>query len=338
MNKPDPILYDLPMLIAKNKTNLWQEHSTKTSTALMRFLKKHDLLIGVEPFDEQGKLKTNTIIKKSNLTPDGLELFKTVVNSWLKYLDRSSATNKYQNFNRLENGLTEIRDFIKARDEKDYTLHNLPMLLTRNKNKWWLDSVMQSSTALLSFLKKHELLIGVEPFDEQGNLKTNTVIKKSNLTPDGLELYKTAVDGWYNYLDRSTVADKYQNVSRLEKGLAKIRENKNKEVDFIVYDVAVSLATNKINQLPEPIIQSSIALLVFLKQHQLLIGVELFDKKGNLKTDTVIKKSNLTPDGLELFKTAVDDWLASVDKTTAANKYQNVSRLEQALAQIRESD
>ena len=338
MNKPDPILYDLPMLIAKNKTNLWQEHSTKISTALMRFLKKHDLLIGVEPFDEQGKLKTNTIIKKSNLTPDGLELFKTVVNSWLKYLDRSSAANKYQNFNRLENGLTEIRDFIKARDENDYALHNLPMLLTRNKNKWWQEPIMQSSTALLSFLKKHELLIGVEPFDEQGKLKTNTIIKKSNLTPDGLELFKTAVDDWLASVDKTTAANKYQNVSRLEQGLAKIRENKNKEVDFIVYDVAVSLATNKINQLPEPIIQSSIALLVFLKQHQLLIGIEPFDKQGNLKTDTVIKKSNLTPDGLELFKTAVDDWLASVDKTTAANKYQNVSRLEQALAQIRESD
>lgn len=338
MNKTDPILYDLPMLIAKNKTNLWQEHSTKTSTALMRFLKKHDLLIGVEPFDEQGKLKTDTIIKKSNLTPDGLELFKTVVNSWLKYIDRSSAANKYQNFNRLENGLTEIRDFIKARDEKDYTLHNLPMLLIRNKNKWWLDSVMQSSTALFGFLKKHELLIDVEPFDEKGNLKTDTVLKKSNLTPEGQELFDIAVDGWFDYLARSTVPTKYQNVSRLEKGLAKIRENKNKEVDFTVYDVAVSLATNKINQLPEPIIQSSIALLVFLKQHQLLIGVEPFDKKGNLKTDTVIKKSNLTPDGLELFKTAVDDWLASVDKTTATNKYQNVSRLEQALAQIRESD
>lgn len=223
-------------------------------------------------------------------------------------------------------------------NEIDYTLRNLPMLLTSNKNKWWQDSVMQSSTALFGFLKKHELLIDVEPFDEEGNLKNDTVLKKSNLTPDGLELYKTAVDGWYNYLDRSTVADKYQNVSRLEKGLAKIRENKNKEVDFIVYDVAVSLATNKINQLPEPIIQSSIALLVFLKQHQLLIGIEPFDKQGNLKTDTVIKKSNLTPDGLELFKTAVDDWLASVDKTTAANKYHNVSRLEQALAQIRESD
>lgn len=91
MDKPDPILYDLPMLIAKNKTNLWQEHSTKTSTALMRFLKKHDLFIGVEPFDEQGKLKTDTVLKKSNLTPEGQELFDIAVDGWFDYLARSTV-------------------------------------------------------------------------------------------------------------------------------------------------------------------------------------------------------------------------------------------------------
>ena len=113
-------------------------------------------------------------------------------------------------------------------NEIDYTLHNLPMLLTRNKNKWWQDPIIQSSIALLGFLKKHELLIDVEPFDEQGNLKTDTVIKKSNLTPEGLELFKTAIPGWHNYLAKSTVPTKYQNVIRLEKALAKIRESKNK--------------------------------------------------------------------------------------------------------------
>lgn len=112
-------------------------------------------------------------------------------------------------------------------NEIDYTLLDLPMLLTRNKNKWWQDPIMQSSIALFGFLKKHELLIGVEPFDEQGNLKTDTVLKKSNLTPEGQELFDIAVDGWFNYLDKSTNPTKYQNVSRLEKGLAKIRESKN---------------------------------------------------------------------------------------------------------------
>ena len=55
------------------------------------------------------------------------------------------------------------------------------------------------------FFKKHELLIDVEPFDEEGNLKTDTVLKKSNLTPEGQELFDIAVDGWFDYLARSTV-------------------------------------------------------------------------------------------------------------------------------------
>ena len=45
--------------------------------------------------------------------------------------------------------------------------------------------------------------------------------------PEGQELYKTAVRGWYDYLDRSTNPHKYHNLSRLEKALAKIRESKN---------------------------------------------------------------------------------------------------------------
>ena len=93
--------------------------------------------------------------------------------------------------------------------------------------KCWQDAIIQTKTALFGFLKKHELLIGVEPFDEEGNLKTDTVLIKSNLMPEGQELYKTAVRGWYDYLDRSTNPHKYHNLSRLEKALAKIRESKN---------------------------------------------------------------------------------------------------------------
>ena len=46
----------------------------------------------------------------------------------------------------------------------------------------------------------------------------------SNVTEDGLALFKNTVDGWYNYLARSTDPNKYENISRLEKGLAKIRD------------------------------------------------------------------------------------------------------------------
>lgn len=109
----------------------------------------------------------------------------------------------------------------------DFTLHNIPLLLTRNKSKQWQEDIIQSSTALLKFLKNNELLIGIEPFDDAGKLKTDTVIKMSNVTQEGLELFKTTVDEWYKYLAKSTVPDKYKNISRLEKGLAKIRKTKS---------------------------------------------------------------------------------------------------------------
>lgn len=110
--------------------------------------------------------------------------------------------------------------------EIDFTLHNIPMLLTRNKSKQWQEDIIKSSTSLLLFFEENKLLIGISPFNEKRELKTDTVIKISNVTKDGLELFKTTVDGWYNYLARSTAPNKYENVSRLEKGLAKIREAK----------------------------------------------------------------------------------------------------------------
>lgn len=108
----------------------------------------------------------------------------------------------------------------------DYPLYNIPMLLTKNKSKKSQDDVIETATALLDFLKKQKLLIDVEPFDEQGKLKIDTVIKRENVTPEGLELFNTDVEGWLKYLNRSHAADKYQNLSRLKNGLAKIREGK----------------------------------------------------------------------------------------------------------------
>ncbi|MCX8729192.1 hypothetical protein J3U66_02225 [Gilliamella sp. B2969] len=108
----------------------------------------------------------------------------------------------------------------------DYPLYNIPMLLTKNKSKKLQDAVIETATALFGFLKKQKLLIDLEPFDEQGKLKTDTVIKRENVTPEGLALFNTAVEGWLKYLNRSQAANKYQNLSRLENGLAQIRESK----------------------------------------------------------------------------------------------------------------
>lgn len=108
----------------------------------------------------------------------------------------------------------------------DYPLYNIPMLLTKNKSKKLQDAVIETATALFGFLKKQKLLIDLEPFDEQGKLKTDTVIKRENVTPEGLALFNTAVEGWLKYLNRSQAANKYENLSRLENGLAEIRESK----------------------------------------------------------------------------------------------------------------
>lgn len=108
----------------------------------------------------------------------------------------------------------------------DLNLHNIPMLLTRNKSKEWKESIIRSSTSLLIFMEKNELLVNIKPFDKDGNLNLDTVLKLSNVTEEGLEFYKKVVIGWQNYLTKSNAPDKYENISRLEKGLAKIREAK----------------------------------------------------------------------------------------------------------------
>jgi hypothetical protein len=81
---------------------------------------------------------------------------------------------------------------------------------------------------LIKFFKENQLLINVEPFDLEGNLKTDFVLMKSSVTEDGFELFKKDVQGWFLYLDRSVAENKFKNISRLEKGLAKIRELKNR--------------------------------------------------------------------------------------------------------------
>ncbi|EAA7842951.1 hypothetical protein HAY47_004725 [Salmonella enterica] len=105
----------------------------------------------------------------------------------------------------------------------DFTLHDLPMLLTRNKSKQWRELILIRSTVLVSFLKDNELLINIEPFDNDGNIKESLIIKMSNVTADGLELFKKTIPGWHQFLDKG---GKIENISRLEKGLAKIREAK----------------------------------------------------------------------------------------------------------------
>jgi hypothetical protein len=105
----------------------------------------------------------------------------------------------------------------------DLSLHNIPVLLSANKSDAYRDQIMRVSAALLGFLKKHDLLIGVEPFGADGAVKEDFVLRMSNVTDDGLELFKKIVPGWSAYIDKG---GEIENISRLEKGLQKIREGK----------------------------------------------------------------------------------------------------------------
>jgi len=109
--------------------------------------------------------------------------------------------------------------------DENIVLCNVPMLLSRSKNVNYKESVIRSEHSLASFLYDNGLLVDINPFNEDGELKLDLVIRKRNVTDEGYELFKQGiVGGWYNYLDRSIVPNKYENISRLEKGLKKIRE------------------------------------------------------------------------------------------------------------------
>ncbi|MCU6276055.1 hypothetical protein KWI08_19410 [Morganella morganii] len=109
-------------------------------------------------------------------------------------------------------------------NNKDFNIHDIATLLTSSKSSQWRKDIIDSYSALFNFMKNNALLLNVEPFDDNGELKLDLIVKKSNVTEDAISMYKKVIPGWFDYLARSTVENKYENVSRLEKGLAKIRE------------------------------------------------------------------------------------------------------------------
>lgn len=105
----------------------------------------------------------------------------------------------------------------------DLSLYNIPVLLSANKSDAYRDQIIRVSTVLLGFLKEHDLLVKAEPFGADGKVKEDFVLIMSNVTGDGLELFKKVVPGWSAYIDKG---GEIENISRLEKGLQKIREGK----------------------------------------------------------------------------------------------------------------
>lgn len=103
-------------------------------------------------------------------------------------------------------------------NDVDFTLCSIPMLLNRNKSRAYQEQVIARYTAIMTFLWSRKLIY-INPFDEDGKLKLDLIIKKSNATQQCAELFKKAIPAWHSYIDR---CGKIEDVSKLESYLAKL--------------------------------------------------------------------------------------------------------------------
>ena len=106
MEVNDIVLFDFDAFISGSKDVDYQEAIKKMSLSLMKFLIENDLLVNLNPFNQDGSVKKDLIIKKSNLTDEGFQLFVKPVNNWWNALDRGTPPEKVTI---LENGLKKIR-------------------------------------------------------------------------------------------------------------------------------------------------------------------------------------------------------------------------------------
>ena len=105
----------------------------------------------------------------------------------------------------------------------DFVLFDHQLLLNRSNDIDYKEGIIKSTISLMNFLKKNGLLVDIEPFNEDGSIKENIVIRKSNVTDEGFQLFIKPVNNWWNALDRGTPPEK---VTILENGLKKIRAAK----------------------------------------------------------------------------------------------------------------
>ena len=106
MEVNDIVLFDFDAFISGSKDIDYQEAIKKMSLTLMKILIENDLLVDINPFNQDKSVKKDLIIKKSNLTDEGFQLFVKPVNNWWNALDRGTPPEKVTI---LENGLKKIR-------------------------------------------------------------------------------------------------------------------------------------------------------------------------------------------------------------------------------------
>ena len=103
----------------------------------------------------------------------------------------------------------------------DITLFNFRTFWEANADEDYREDTIRMSIALMTFLKNNNLLVDIDPFN--GSIKEDIIIRKSNVTDEGFQLFVKPVNNWWNALDRGTPPEK---VTILENGLKKIRAAK----------------------------------------------------------------------------------------------------------------
>ena len=71
----------------------------------------------------------------------------------------------------------------------DITLFNFRTFWEANADEDYREDTIRMSIALMTFLKNNNLLVDIDPFNEDGSIKEDLIIRKSNVTDEGFQLF-----------------------------------------------------------------------------------------------------------------------------------------------------
>jgi len=103
----------------------------------------------------------------------------------------------------------------------DMLQYNYQSMLRRSKNLTYRAQVTEMTGVLMQFLKDNGL-IRSDPFDEDGSLKPDLIIRRSDLSDIGNSLIDQYFTKWSDFIDRGGEA---KDTKILHSGLKKIVSN-----------------------------------------------------------------------------------------------------------------
>lgn len=100
----------------------------------------------------------------------------------------------------------------------DMLQYNYQSMLRRSKNLTYRAQVTEMTSVLMRFLKDNEL-IRSNPFNEDASLKTDLIVRRSDLSDTGNSLLDQFFPKWSDFIDRGGDA---KNTKILTAGLKKL--------------------------------------------------------------------------------------------------------------------